>query len=183
MQSEIARVAAIVLEDGRTLGEVTVVQPSDRAKINVVNGLAAGAGMGAAWVVLLGPRLRRVKDVQAATGLPLLADVSVPADGPALLTGLLDHRAAAYLPVDNDEADAVHLADRLGNDARRQSGASHSVVIAVATPRTRVERVRDAVEHSRRNGLKVQGLILATKRPAAPTDPQTMIHSEQGGHT
>ena len=183
LQAEIDRVTALVPESARTLDEVTVAQPNGQTKINVASGFAAGGGLAAAWTVLLGPRLRRAKSVQEATGLVVLAEVLVSTDKPSSLSPLLlDRPVAAYLPVDESEADAVSLAERLNSRAGRPPDDSRSAVILVVTPRTRVQHVRDASDHSRRNGLDVVGLVLATRGLTTPTISQSLLHSASGGN-
>ena len=183
VQEELERLSALPLEEGLVLGATSVTQPTDGIKVNVVSGLAAGAGLGAVLVVLFGPRLRGAGDVRRATGLPLVATVPATAGGAAAVASMLQDRGVDYFRVDDDR-DVVALTDQLAGRERLRSDKPPVTrgVVAVASPRTGAKQVRRAAERWRRHGLAVRGLVLATEPSPISHSHEPVVRTEPGGH-
>jgi hypothetical protein len=170
-----ARIKGLVLPGGSRTAATEVTQSSDNAHVDLVSGGTAGIGVGGMLAVLwgaAGPRLRRVRDVQAVTGLPLLARASLTPQGEVPVTHLLADQEMAFVAATEVDATASAMADRLADSTDRPRHRKGAVV--VASERTRVEHVLACQDRLTMQGIPVHGVVLTAGRPspARQHDPQ-----------
>jgi capsular polysaccharide biosynthesis protein len=152
------------VDAGRATNAIRIIHTHDREKVALVSGCTGGFGVGAALAMLLnlaGPRLRRVRDVHDATGLPLLATVPYAPLDARTVDALVWARPTSYVAVDerDDVASGVaHTLSGLGSHVGGRSGA-----VVVASTRTRVDEVRDCCSRLALQGVDVRGIVLATR--------------------
>ncbi len=163
-----ARVLAGQVVAGRQTSPTTVTRVDDQARVALVSGVTAGLGLGVVIAVLLaarGPRLRRLRDVQGLTGLPLLARAPYAPMGQRTLDAFVRGRPVSYVSADEQDPVAsgmAHLLTDLGADQEVRSGA-----VVVASESTRVDDVRYAARRLSLRGLDVLGVVIATRlRPS-----------------
>jgi hypothetical protein len=158
-----ARIAGLVLSGGERTATTEVTQSSDRWRVDLVSGATAGAGLGAMLALLwgaAGPMLKRVRDIEGSTGLPLLADTSGgPADVRAL-THLFVDKPMAYVAATERNATASTMADRLTDRTRRPRQGGGAVI--VASDRTRLDEVLECRGRLGLQGIPVRGLVVVT---------------------
>lgn len=160
-----ARIEGLVLVGGSRTQATAVTQSSDGARVDLVSGGTAGLGIGAMLVVLwgaAGPMLRRVRDVRGSTGLPLLAQASLNADGVRSVAGLFSGLPMAYVAATEGDSDASTMADRLADTTGRPTQRAGAVV--VASGRTRTEQVLACESRLRLQGIAVRGVVLTQRR-------------------
>ena len=155
-----ARIEGLVLEGGTRVESTVVRRSSDGTRVALVSGATAGFGLGALLIMALGasgPRLRRVEDVEAGTGLPLLARVSAPADLQGL-DGLLADRPMSFVAASDRDSTASVTAERL-NDATASVPEKAGAVI-VASEDTRLDQVAVCRDRLQRQDVPVYGLVV-----------------------
>jgi capsular polysaccharide biosynthesis protein len=162
-----ARIRGLVLAGGRRIAATEVNQSGDRPRVYLISGLTAGLGLGGMLAVLwgaAGPRLKRVKDIDGHTGLPLLARAPVTAEGVRSIVALFSDRPMACISAVETDADSAEMADRLANTMGRPRLRSGAVI--VASGQTRTQQVQACERRLKMQGVPVRGVVLTTgKRP------------------
>lgn len=158
-----ARISGLVLTGGRRTGPTVVSRSSDPFRVDLVSGATVGLALGGLLAVLWaagGPRLRRVVDVRAGTGLALLGRVPATPHGVSQLTRLFADQPMTFIAASEGDATAAAVADQLADSLprpRRRVGA-----VVVASGQTRVEQVLACLTRLARQGVSVRGLVIVT---------------------
>jgi hypothetical protein len=164
-----ARLSGITVIGGQRTEPTKVVESRDRLRVDVVSGLTAGLALGGLLVILwgaAGPRLRRVHDVRATTGLRLLDRITAGQPATGSVATQLAGQPTAFVAVSQDDAAACAMVDELlasetkNHGAAKKAGATN--VVIVASDRARVDEVHDCQTWLARQGLSVAGLLIAT---------------------
>jgi hypothetical protein len=158
-----ARIAGLALSGGQRVAGTSVTQSADRLRVDLVSGLTAGLALGAMLVITLGAagaRLKRVKDVETRTGLPLLARTSATPESARALAGLFADRPMSYVAATESDREASTMAARLTETTHRPRHRAGAVV--VASGRTRVEQVLACQGRLSLQGIPVRGVVLTT---------------------
>lgn len=164
-----ARIQGLVLLGGSRTTTTTVVQSSDRSRVALVSGGTMGLGVGAMIVVLwgaAGPRLKRVRDVQGATDLPLLARSLPSPENIRAVAGLFAPQKLAVVSVVERDPEAVAMVDQLTDLQGRPR--EHLGAMVVASGRTRVEEARSCARRLAMQGIPVRGIVLADQTRSRP---------------
>ena len=157
-----ARIHGLVLTGGSRTAATLVTQSRDRIKVDLVSGVTAGLGLGGLLVVLwgaAGPRLGRARDIEAVTGLPLLAHAPATTAGVRAVSRLFAHLPLAYVSARERDPDASVMAHRLAEVTGRPRQRAGAVI--VASGRTRCESVLACQNRLALQGIPVHGLVLA----------------------